>query len=76
MQMAIIQQDAFTLLLRFLQDLDLLLDVFNSSSELSVEAVCQARHHRKPWILLQSGEGLMDRWVAGKRFHRTTAQVQ
>jgi len=45
-----VEQNAFILLLLFLQDPDLLLEVVDGLPEFLVEATSQARYHRKPQV--------------------------
>jgi len=74
--LVVIQQDAFVLFLLFLQDPDLLFEVVEGFPEFLVNAVCQARHQRKPEVLFHSSERLMDPGVVGKRFRQATAKAQ
>ena len=56
------------LLLLFLQDADLLFEVVDGLPMLFVDAVCQARHERKPEVLSHSPHRLLDQGGAGNRF--------
>ena len=71
--LAIIQEDAFVLLLLFLQDADLLFEVVDGLPMLFVDAVCQACHERKPEVLFRGSQRLFDQRVASNRFRRGTA---
>ncbi len=74
--LAIIQEDAFVLLLLFLQDPDLLLEVVDGLPEFLVETTSQIRHHRKPQRLFHSPWRLLGSRAAGKRFRHEVAQGQ
>jgi len=56
----VVQQEALVLLLLFLQDPDLLFEVFDGFPAFFVGAIGQTRHKRKPEVLFHSSARLTD----------------